>query len=89
MTRMIDGPSAGSKGSQGGGRGKGGKRRVSSGTSGAGADGGKLAQGGSTGGADDYNTRAIRHSIRVFAATGAFMKLWGIVSAKVLAKKQE
>lgn len=39
-------------------------------------------------GADDYNARAIRHSLRVFIATGALMKLWGIVSARVLGKKQ-
>lgn len=87
MTRMIEGPDT-KKGSQSGGKGRGGKKRVSSvGT----ADGGKLAkQGGNTGGgADDYNTRAIRHSIRVFVATGALMKLWEIVSAKVLQKKQE
>lgn len=40
-------------------------------------------------GADDYNARAIRHSIRVFIATGALMKLWGVVSARLLAKKNE
>ena len=42
--------------------------------------------------ADDYNARAIRHSIRVFLATGAVMKLWGIVAARLAArsgKKQE
>lgn len=39
-------------------------------------------------GADDYNARAIRHSLRVFIATGALMKLWGIMSARVLGKKQ-
>ncbi|KAK3332322.1 hypothetical protein B0T19DRAFT_415338 [Cercophora scortea] len=36
------------------------------------------------GGADDYNARAIRHSIRVFVATGALMKLFGIVSARLV-----
>ena len=40
-------------------------------------------------GADDYNARAIRHSIRVFVATGALMKLWGIVQSRLLGNKQE
>jgi hypothetical protein len=40
-------------------------------------------------GADDYNARAVRHSLRVFVATGTLMKLWEIVSAKLMAKKQE
>ncbi|KAK3401793.1 hypothetical protein B0T20DRAFT_492711 [Sordaria brevicollis] len=39
-------------------------------------------------GADDYNARAIRHSMRVFIATGALMKLWNIVSARVLGKNK-
>jgi hypothetical protein len=39
---------------------------------------------------DDYNARAIRHSIRVFVATGALMKIWGIVSARLMGSgKQE
>lgn len=39
---------------------------------------------------DDYNARAIRHSIRVFVATGALMKTWGIVSARLMGSgKQE
>jgi hypothetical protein len=38
--------------------------------------------------AGDYNARAIRHSIRVFLATGALMKLWAIVSGKFMGKKQ-
>jgi hypothetical protein len=41
------------------------------------------------GGADDYNARAIRHSIRVFIATGALMKLWEVVSARLMGKKKE
>lgn len=41
------------------------------------------------GGADDYNARAIRHSIRVFIATGALMKLWEVASARLLGKKKE
>ena len=40
------------------------------------------------GGADDYNARAIRHSLRVFVATGAAMKLWEIVSTKLMRKPQ-
>lgn len=40
-------------------------------------------------GADDYNARAVRHSIRVFVATGALMKLWGVVSTRVMGKKKE
>ncbi|KAK4126804.1 hypothetical protein N657DRAFT_661151 [Parathielavia appendiculata] len=38
---------------------------------------------------DDYNARAIRHSIRVFVATGALMKLWGVASARLMWKKQD
>jgi len=41
------------------------------------------------GGADDYNARAIRHSLRVFIATGALMKLWGVASARLMGKKPE
>lgn len=41
------------------------------------------------GGADDYNARAIRHSIRVFIATGALMKLWEVASARLMGKKKE
>ncbi|KAK3375883.1 hypothetical protein B0T24DRAFT_208480 [Lasiosphaeria ovina] len=40
-------------------------------------------------GADDYNARAIRHSIRVFVATGALMKLWDIVSARLMGAKKD
>lgn len=38
--------------------------------------------------AKEYNARAVRHSIRVFVATGALMKLWEVVSARVLGKKE-
>jgi hypothetical protein len=38
---------------------------------------------------DEYNARAIRHSIRVFVATGAAMKLWSLVSSRLMSKKQE
>ncbi|KAK3991527.1 hypothetical protein QBC44DRAFT_50755 [Cladorrhinum sp. PSN332] len=41
------------------------------------------------GGADDYNARAIRHSIRVFLATATSMKLWNVLSARLLAKKNQ
>lgn len=40
-------------------------------------------------GGDDYNARAIRHSIRVFVATGAAMKLWSLISSRLTARKQE
>ncbi|KAK4034856.1 hypothetical protein C8A01DRAFT_18404 [Parachaetomium inaequale] len=40
-------------------------------------------------GADDYNARAVRHSIRVFVATGALMKLWELVSARLMGKKKD
>lgn len=33
---------------------------------------------------DDYNARAVRHSLRVFIATGALMKVWGIVSGRLM-----
>jgi hypothetical protein len=38
---------------------------------------------------DDYSARAIRHSIRVFVASGALMKLWDLVSARLTGKKKE
>jgi len=38
---------------------------------------------------DDYNARAVRHSLRVFVATGALMKLWEAVSARLAARKNE
>jgi hypothetical protein len=37
---------------------------------------------------DDYNARAVRHSLRVFIATGAAMKLWEMVQRR-LGKKNE
>jgi hypothetical protein len=40
-------------------------------------------------GADDYNARAIRHSIRVFLATASLMKLWTIVSRRLVGGEQE
>ncbi|KAK4150652.1 hypothetical protein C8A00DRAFT_17861 [Chaetomidium leptoderma] len=40
-------------------------------------------------GADDYNARAVRHSLRVFVATGALMKLWGVVSARLMGQKSD
>ncbi|KAK3349618.1 hypothetical protein B0T25DRAFT_610498 [Lasiosphaeria hispida] len=38
-------------------------------------------------GADGYNARAIRHSIRVFVATGALMKIWGAVGGRLTGRK--
>ena len=38
---------------------------------------------------DDYNARAIRHSLRVFMATGTLMKLWGFASARLMGGKLE
>lgn len=49
----------------------------------AAAQGGKDA---AVGGADDYNARAIRHSLRVFVATGVAMKLWEVISSRFLRK---
>jgi len=43
----------------------------------------------SAAGGDDYNARAIRHSVRVFVATAAVTKLWDIVSRRLMAKNQE
>ena len=40
-------------------------------------------------GADDYNTRAIRHALRVFVATGAVMKLWETAAARIMGNKAE
>lgn len=39
-------------------------------------------------GADTYNARAIRDSIRVFVATGALLKLWTIVSTRFNLKQK-
>ncbi|KAK0616785.1 hypothetical protein B0T14DRAFT_546887 [Immersiella caudata] len=36
---------------------------------------------------DDYNARAVRHSLRVFVATGALMRVWGAVMGRL--KKNE
>lgn len=63
--------------------GKGGRGR------GKGSEDGEEDKAAATRGADDYNARAIRHSIRVFVATGALMKLWGVVSARLPGKKHE
>ncbi|KAK0707703.1 hypothetical protein B0H67DRAFT_588404 [Lasiosphaeris hirsuta] len=50
---------------------------------------GKKAQAPGGEGADDYNARAIRHSIRVFVATGALMKIWGAVSGRLAGGKAD
>ena len=56
---------------------------------GKGSEDGEEDKAAATCGADDYNARAVRHSIRVFVATGALMKLWGVVSARLTGKKHE
>lgn len=35
------------------------------------------------GAGDEYNTRAIRHAIRVFIATGSFMKIYNVAMRKL------
>lgn len=40
-------------------------------------------------GADDYNARAIRHSLRVFGTTAAALKIWGIVAERFMGQKRE
>ncbi|KAG8170211.1 hypothetical protein KVR01_000956 [Diaporthe batatas] len=40
-------------------------------------------------GADDYNARAVRHSIRVFATTAVALKAWGVVAARFMGQKQD
>src|SRR3569833_2671378 len=40
-------------------------------------------------GADDFNARAVRHSIRVFLATGIGLKLWSVGMRRLTGNKQE
>lgn len=40
-------------------------------------------------GADDYNARAVRHSLRVFGTTATALKVWGIVAERLLGQKKE
>lgn len=40
-------------------------------------------------GADDYNARAVRHSIRVFIATAMALKAWGTVASRLMGQKQD
>ena len=40
-------------------------------------------------GADDYNARAVRHALRVFMATGTAMKLWELLTARLMGRKAE
>ena len=40
-------------------------------------------------GADDFNTRAIRHSVRVFVGTAVGMKVWTTAMAKIMGKGKE
>lgn len=64
-------------------KGKGKEVDIGNTSAGAGASAGAMV------GADDYNARAVRHSIRVFIATGAAMKLWGIVAQRLMGQKRE
>lgn len=38
---------------------------------------------------DDYNARAVRHSLRVFLGTAMAMKGWALISTKFLGGKPE
>lgn len=58
-------------------------RDVGSTSAGVGAGAGAMV------GADDYNARAVRHSLRVFAATAAGMKLYALVAEKLMGAKRE
>lgn len=58
-------------------------RDVGSTSAGAGAGAGAMV------GADDYNARAVRHSLRVFAATATGMKLYALVAEKLMGAKRE
>ncbi|ROW13514.1 hypothetical protein VPNG_04415 [Cytospora leucostoma] len=51
----------------------------------AGADAGA----GAMVGADDYNARAVRHSVRVFVGTAVALKAWGIIAARLMGQKQD
>lgn len=77
VQRIMEGTRGRTQATGKGGRGKG-----------RGADGEEEKKAIVVRGADDYNARAIRHSIRVFVATGALMKLWGVVSARLMRKKE-
>lgn len=58
-------------------------RDVGSTSAGAGAGAGAMV------GADDYNARAVRHSLRVFAATATGMKLYALVMERFTGAKKE
>lgn len=40
-------------------------------------------------GADDYNARAVRHSIRVFVSTVMALKAWGTIATTFMGQKQD
>lgn len=40
-------------------------------------------------GADDYNARAVRHSLRVFGTTAAALKIWELVAERLMGQKRE
>lgn len=80
--RIMDGEPAGRGRAQSltkGGKGKTKENEKNKSSAGANASGGAD---------DDYNARAIRHSIRVFLATATSMKLWGVASAKLMGHKK-
>ncbi|KAK7744230.1 hypothetical protein SLS53_003751 [Cytospora paraplurivora] len=54
-------------------------------STGAGANAGAGAMVGS----DDYNARAVRHSVRVFVGTAVALKAWGIIAARLMGQKQD
>lgn len=55
------------------------------GSTSAGADAGA----GAMLGADDYNARAVRHSIRVFVGTAAALKTWSLIATRLMGRKQD
>lgn len=84
VQRIMDGTSASAHRGRAHSMSKGVDRRKGKGKEG---DGDKAPLVG--GGTDDYNARAVRHSIRVFIATGALVKLWEVASARLLGKRKE
>ena len=86
VARIIDGPPQGTtarKGSQSG---------TASGDKGRGGEEGSAARDADVAAATmakDFNARAIRHSLRVFVATGTLMKLWEMAAGRLMAKKKE
>ncbi|KAK5653000.1 hypothetical protein OQA88_9286 [Cercophora sp. LCS_1] len=84
VTKMMEGESTGQR--QRAGSASGGNKSATTAKGGKNKDGGKEKGVVEHTGADDYNARAVRHSLRVFVATGALMKLWGLAQGKLLGK---